>query len=105
MEITKEIENAVRTIIAKSLMIPEDDVHLHSKLLVELEAESIDILDIRFGVEQHFGIKFSNEEIKKNLQRMATENDVTEKDIPNLFTVESICKYVVYKLTQKNEKQ
>jgi len=101
MELTKEIKNPVRTIIAKSLMIPEDDVHLHSKLLVDLEAESIDILDIRFGIEQHFGINFSNEEIKKNLQRIATEKKVTEKDIPKLFTVESICKYVVHKLTQK----
>jgi acyl carrier protein len=104
MEITKEIKNPIITIIAKSLMIPEDNVHLHSKLLLELDAESIDILDIRFGVEQHFGIKFSNEEIKTNLERIAAETKLSEDDIPNLFTVESICKYVVYKLEQKNAK-
>lgn len=102
MEIPKEIKKPIITIIAKSLMIPEDSVLLSSRLLMDLDAESIDILDIRFGVEQAFGIKFSNEEIKENLQRIGTEENFTEKDIPALFTVESICRYVVYKLEQKN---
>lgn len=105
MEIPNHIKEKVRTIIAKSLMIPEDTVLLSSTLMYDLEAESIDILDIRFGIEQEFGFKFDNHEIRENLKKMADGTNFTEQDIPVLFTVESLCNYVVYKLEQKNAKQ
>jgi acyl carrier protein len=48
------IERQLITIVAKSLQIPEKKVHLTSTLMLDLEAESIDILDIRFAIEQTF---------------------------------------------------
>lgn len=102
MEIPKHIISKVRTIIAKSLMIPEDTVLLPSTLMLDLEAESIDILDIRFGIEQEFGFKFNDQEIRETLKKAAIGTTFTEEDVPSLFTVESLCSYVVYKLEQKN---
>lgn len=99
---TTLIEAKLITIVAKSLQIPEKKVTLDARFFIELEAESIDILDIRFAIEQEFGFKFDSNEVKGLLKRIATEHNVTEKDIPALFTVRSIFDYVIYKLEQKN---
>lgn len=88
----------VRGIVAKSLLLPVDTVQPGSRFFLDLEAESIDILDIRFAIESRFGFKFRNEEIRELLQVLAREHDVTEKDIPELFTVASMADFVWYKL-------
>ncbi|HMX39813.1 MAG TPA: phosphopantetheine-binding protein [Saprospiraceae bacterium] len=96
-----DIERRLITIIAKSLQIPEQTVKLDSRLMLDLEAESIDILDIRFAVEQAFGIKFDNEEIRTLLLKAAAEHNLSEKDIPQFFTVERFYEYIVLKINQK----
>ncbi len=95
---TEDIQQKVRSIVAKCLMIEEDEVQLHSKLIDELDAESIDILDIRFALEQHFGFKTNNEEIRAILKKFADDRALTEKDIQSRFTIQSLCDYVVHKL-------
>jgi acyl carrier protein len=96
------IEKNLITIVAKSLQIPEVKVKLSSSLINDLDAESIDILDIRFAIEQTFGFKFNNEEIKGILAQAAADRIFEEKDIPVLFTVGRLYDYIVYKLEQKN---
>ncbi|MCC7244413.1 MAG: hypothetical protein IT269_01935 [Saprospiraceae bacterium] len=98
----QDIERKLITIIAKSLQIPEKTVQMNSRLLIDLEAESIDILDIRFAAEQEFGIKFDTEEIRKMLLQAAQENQLSEKDIPQFFTVERFYDYIVRKIEQHN---
>ncbi len=96
------IQKDLISIVAKSLEIPEITVHLTSSLINDLEAESIDIMDIRFAIEQKFGFKFNLEEIRA----LGTAQKIQEKDIPALFTVGSLFDYIVYKLTPKDvEKQ
>lgn len=96
---TKDIiAEEVRQIVAKSLMLKPGVVHQDSRFFLDLEAESIDILDIRFAVESKFGFKFQNDEIRELLQAIATEQDVTEKDIPELFTVSRMVDFVAYKV-------
>lgn len=97
----QEMERQLITIIAKSLQIPEQNVHLNSRLLIDLEAESIDILDIRFAVEQAFGIKFNTEEIRAMLLKAAADNKMTEKDIPQFFTVGRFYEYILLKKAAK----
>ncbi|MBK7342062.1 MAG: acyl carrier protein [Saprospiraceae bacterium] len=94
----EEIEEEVRHIVAKSLLLKPELVLLSSRFFLDLEAESIDILDIRFAIESTFGFKFQNDEIRELLQVLANEHQVTEKDIPELFTVGRMADFVVYKL-------
>lgn len=96
------IENKLRTIVAKSLQIPEKNVLLQSKLMLDLGAESIDILDIKFAIEQEFGFKFDNEEIRTMLVKAAATYNLSEKDIPELFTVSRLYDYIAYKIEQKD---
>jgi acyl carrier protein len=97
------IERQLITIVAKSLQIPEKNVHLTSTLMLDLEAESIDILDIRFAIEQTFGFKFNQDEIKTILTKAAEERSWTAKDIPKLFTVRSLYDYILFRLESKNK--
>jgi acyl carrier protein len=102
MNNTDQIQSQLITIVAKSLQIPEITVKMDSTLMNELDAESIDILDIRFAIEQQFGFKFDNEEIKTMLKKAAAEHQLAEKDIPELFTVRRLYDYIILKLEQKN---
>jgi acyl carrier protein len=97
------IERQLITIVAKSLQIPEKNVHLTSTLMLDLEAESIDILDIRFAIEQTFGFKFNQDEIRTILTKAAEERAWTAKDIPKLFTVGSLYEYILFRLESKNK--
>lgn len=96
------IAEEVRQIVAKSLMLKPGMVTQKSRLFLDLEAESIDILDIRFAVESKFGFKFQNDEIRELLQAIATDQNVTEKDIPELFTVSRLVDFVVYKVAPRS---
>lgn len=99
------IKKRLITIVAKSLEIPEKTVLLESSLMNDLGAESIDIMDIRFAIEQQFGFKFNFEEIRSLLSDVVTERKLTEKDIPSKFTVGSLMDYIVYKLAAKDAAQ
>ncbi|MEY4936155.1 MAG: hypothetical protein RIS64_2514 [Bacteroidota bacterium] len=97
------IESKLRTIIARSLQIPEKTVHLNSTLMLDLEAESIDILDIRFIIEQTFGFKFHINEITNALTQAAAEHALTMDDIPKLFTVQILYDHILFRLNLKND--
>jgi acyl carrier protein len=96
------IQQQLITIVAKSLEIPERNVQLTSSLVNDLDAESIDIMDIRFSIEQQFGFKFNFEEIRMLAEKVAAEHKLNEKDMPAKFTVGSLYDYIIYKLTEKD---
>lgn len=53
----------VAAIVADALDQPPERVHLHSSLIDDLGAESIDFLDIVFRLESTFGIKIPEEDL------------------------------------------
>jgi acyl carrier protein len=122
------IENVypkVREIIADVLVIDEESISLHSRLIVDLGAESIDFLDLVFQLEKEFGIKIPRGQLEKNARghlaedefekggvltpngMIALKNYLSEvpaenfkanmkiNEIPMLFTVETFCKLIV----------
>ncbi len=101
MESRTDLTSEVIAIVAKSLLLRPEMVHEGSRFFLDLEAESIDILDIRFAIESRFGFKFQNDEIRELLQTIAAEQDVTEKDIPELFTVGRLVDFVWLKISGK----
>jgi acyl carrier protein len=124
-EEVSEVAPTVVRIIADALDRDVAEVHLDSRLIDDLEAESIDFLDIVFRLERTFKIKIprgkivedtrgnlSDEEFhqlgvltdagRSRLQAYLNEvpperfrPGLTVADIPRLFSVETFCKVVV----------
>ena len=127
--ISRDDIEAVYPRVAKSIAeaLPRDagEVQLESRLFADLEAESIDLLDIVFRLEREFKVQIPRgriiEDARGNLsegefehQGVITEaglaqlreylNEVPPEnfrprmnlgDVPTLFTVETMCKMVV----------
>jgi acyl carrier protein len=60
-----EVELAVRKIVADSLGRKLDDVKLDSVLMADLDAESLDFLDIVFRLEREFSIEITRGEMER----------------------------------------
>jgi acyl carrier protein len=58
-----EVFAKVRQALVDALSVEEDEVTESATLTGDLQAESIDILDIVFRLEKAFGIKISQEEL------------------------------------------
>jgi acyl carrier protein len=122
----KEIVSKVRQCVATALGRDEDEVQVDKKLQSDLEAESIDYLDITFQLEKAFGISIDKDELfpQKIFQdeQLVKNGVVTEKGlqfleeklpfadlatfrkdprvtrVPDLFTVGLLVNYVKTKL-------
>ena len=64
-QVDEEIWEKVSQVFQDALELDEDEVAFDSKLIEELEAESIDFLDIAFQLEKSFGIKIPRGGIEK----------------------------------------
>lgn len=129
IEITQEDIDAiypqVAEIIADALGCDEDEVKPDSSLINELDAESIDFLDIVFRLEREFKVKIprgkaveeargelSEEEFEQagvvtdagfeKIKAYMTEvpadrfsSPMKSAEIPKLFTTETFCKMVI----------
>ncbi len=58
-----EIIKHVKTIVSQALRVDEAKIGLHSSLIKDLGAESIDFLDIVFRLEKEFKIKIPKGEL------------------------------------------
>lgn len=122
----------VRAIVADVLVLEEENIHLNSRLIADLGAESIDFLDLVFQLEKTFQIKIPRGQIERNargqlseaefekngeltpqglqaLQQYLSEIPAAEfkpnmkvAEIPLLFTIETFCKLVISALAEKN---
>ena len=81
------IQDALRKDFA--LIVPE------ARLFLDLEAESLDILDIRFRMEQEFNFKITDGDIIKRIGESATRNEIENK-----LTVKSLIEYVYERLNE-----
>lgn len=123
-----EIFSKVRDVLVEALAVDEEDVTPTATLKGDLGAESIDILDTVFRLEQNFGIKIQQGELFTDIAsnpQLVVDGKVTtdglaklkntmphvdfskfEKDpqvdkILDVFTVESLVKFVEQKLKTK----
>ena len=58
-----EIFDKVKAILVDALSVDDDQVTPQSRLQADLDAESIDFLDIVFRLEREFGIKIDRNEL------------------------------------------
>ena len=123
-----EIFSRVRTQLVDALSVDDDEVTPQARLQADLNAESIDFLDIVFRLEREFGIKIDRNELfpesifqgdpefvqdgkvtPKGLAELrekmpfadlaAFEKDPSFEKIGDLFTVDLITKYVASKVS------
>jgi acyl carrier protein len=120
----KQIFAKVKACILKTLDIKASDIKLKSRIIDDLGADSLDLLDLFFRLEQAFAIKLSPREIekqiseklkdsafgkdgfvtepaKKELQKLMPEvpaekfrKALHQNDLPGLLTVEVIVNLV-----------
>ena len=129
VEISKEdIESVYPQVaknVAEALARDPGEVRLESRLFADLEAESIDLLDIVFRLEREFDIQIPRGRIiedargdlpeaqfekhgvltpaglarlREYLSEVPAENfrpQMNLADVPSLFTVETMCKIVI----------
>ena len=58
-----EIFETIREVLVDALAVDDDEVTADAKIMADLGAESIDILDIQFKLEQAFGFKIAQGEM------------------------------------------
>ena len=123
----------VAQIIENSVGKPKESIKLDDTLFEEIGIDSIDLVDILFELESHFGVELkisdfesrarsemNNEPYEINgyltpqgltiLKQYMTEinpdklvEGLTVHQLVKLFTVHSLCKIVIYKLEETNK--
>lgn len=124
----EEILDQIREILVDALAVDEDEVVPEATLTGDLGAESIDILDITFKLEQEFGFKIAQGELfpegvtqdpefvqdgkvtEKGLAMLKErvphfDHELIEKDpsvenIRRIFTVDALIRFCEQKLKQ-----
>ena len=91
-----KIFTIIKDIIVEALRIDPSKVEPDARFIIDLGAESIDVLDIRFRIEAAFGFKISDGEVMRYIGE-----DLTTEEIEEKFTVESLLEYVKERLAEK----
>ena len=93
----EEILPKLTNIIVEALRIDRQRINWEAKLFLDLEAESLDVIDIRFRIEQDFGFKIKDREIVESLGKELTSQEITEK-----LTIGSIVEFISQRLENSN---
>ena len=121
-----EVFGKVREVLEDALGVDEEEVTREAKLVQDLGAESIDFLDIVFRLEKSFGIRIDQAELFPDsvlndpqyvqngvvtdagvaeLRKRMPHADLSEfeqsrkvEDFSNVFTVDTVVKFVQAKL-------
>ena len=62
MASSEEVFEQVREILVERLDVKEDDVNIGAHLRDDLEADSLDLVELIMDLEERFGVKISDEE-------------------------------------------
>ena len=85
----EEILQKLSVILYEALRVPAENVRTEARLFGDYGAESIDILDIRFRIEDSFGFKIQEGEIIKSIAP-----DLPVEELKERFTVGSIVAFI-----------
>jgi acyl carrier protein len=83
-------------LIGEVLAIPESKMTMQSRIMDDLQAESIDLLDLRFRLEREFEITISNDDLRR-----AFEGLTSAEAFRAAFTVGALCDYIARRVEQR----
>jgi acyl carrier protein len=93
-----EIFRQLVKIIVEALRVDPETISLKSNILTDFDAESIDLVDIRFRIEETFGFRVDQEEFIQGLGE-----GLSPAEIGDHITVERVVGYIKRRLTQQAE--
>jgi acyl carrier protein len=88
----EEIYKAMRSLVADSLALKEDEIQPESRLTDDLGADSLDFIDIIFGIEKRFGIKLRDGELDFISRLDFSSPEVMRQGYLTLETIERLKK-------------
>src|SRR5579864_672246 len=94
----EEIFAKLSVILQEALRIGTTKIRPEARVFDDLGAESLDLLDIRFRVDESFGVKTSDEDLIRSLGEGLTAEDIQEK-----LTVRSLVLYIQNCLQEKSQ--
>ncbi len=127
----KDIFERLKPLLVEVLGVAPQKIRLESVLIGDLGAESIDLLDLSFRVEESFNVTIENNEIEREaskrlpggvyekdgrltdealaeirkalpeLDRRKLVSGLRKMDLPSLLTVQFFVKLIARKLTEK----
>ncbi len=74
------VVEAVKDAVAETLSTEKDKIKPESSLINDLDAESLDFLDINYRIEQTFGIKMARHFILEHIEEMFGEGSAIDED-------------------------
>ena len=87
----------VRTTLVDALSVSAEQVTPESRIILDLGAESIDLLDLRFRIEKAFQIRVTRDDLVA-----VCGIPITAADYQQRFTVAVLCRYVEGRLERAN---
>ena len=84
-----EIFSKISNIMVEALRVDPDKIRMETRIILDLGAESIDIVDIRFRIEHAFGFKINQSDMMRSLGEGLSAEQIQEK-----FTVGSVVDYI-----------
>lgn len=93
LEPDEEIFQRVRDLLVETLAVAPGAVLPEARIMDDLGAESIDLLDLRFRIEKAFGFRVTAED----LQTAFALADTADK-FRSQFTVGALCGYISHRL-------
>jgi acyl carrier protein len=83
----EEILDGVRASVSEALDVPIEKIQADSRLIVDLGADSLDLLDLIFQLERRFKIKLPMKELQ---ERMKSELEGRPVEINGVYTLEAM---------------
>ncbi|PKK90319.1 MAG: acyl carrier protein [Candidatus Wallbacteria bacterium HGW-Wallbacteria-1] len=71
----------IKECLMDCIRVDEGDISPDSRLITDLGADSLDLLDIIFSMERHFGIKIKQGEIEKRAREGISPEDFEENEL------------------------
>jgi len=91
-----QIFERISDIIREALRVDKSKIVSKARIFNDLGAESLDILDIRFNLEEEFGFKIQDNDMIRYLGK-----ELSREEIMEFFTVGKITEYVKLRLEEK----
>ncbi len=93
----EEVRSRVCEQLAIVLSLPRESIRKESRILIDLGAESLDLVDLSFRLEEVLHIRLDPKELIE-----ASEQGASAEDFPEHFTVDALSGYLLAKLERAN---